>query len=253
MNEKLRITLDPGHGERGNPYPAAHGFFEGTQMHRLAGFMTEALQKYGFDVINTREKLSDDPPVDRRGGMAAKNNSVLFLSLHSNAAASSTDTTAIGSEVFLSVRGQQFKPLAENLLAAVCDVMNHPSRGVKKRTIENNPHTDWFGVIRSAVSGGCACAMLLEHGFHTNPRDAAFLTADSNLRKLAEAEAAVIAEYFGVKPQAPLTAADALTALRVSAGLLTLSDDQIEKYDLNKDGRITSADALLILRVAAGR
>jgi hypothetical protein len=155
--------------------------------------------------------------------------------------------------VFLSVRGQQFKPLAENLLAAVCDLMNHPSRGVKKRTLENNPHTDWFGVIRSAANGGCACAMLLEHGFHTNPRDAAFLTADSNLRKLAEAEAAVIAEYFGIGLKTePLTAADALTALRVSAGLLTLSDDQIEKYDLNKDGRITSADALLILRVVAG-
>ncbi|MDR2558334.1 MAG: hypothetical protein LBC86_02150 [Oscillospiraceae bacterium] len=49
-----------------------------------------------------------------------------------------------------------------------------------------------------------------------------------------------------------LKTADALTVLRVSAGLVELTEEQTVRLDLNLDGNITSADALAILRVAAG-
>jgi N-acetylmuramoyl-L-alanine amidase len=230
MYKKLIITLDPGHGEKDNPYPPEKGFFEGTQMWKLAQFLTAELENRGFEVINTRPKITGNPAVDSRGALAAKSGSVLFLSLHSNAAASVSQTSAHGSEVFLSVKGRQFKPLAEKLLAAVCNVMNHPSRGVKERTLDNNPAADWYGVIRSAANGGITCAMLMEHGFHTNPKDAKFLTGDANLRRLAEAEAKIIAEYFAAEQEAEL----------------------LKKFDLNGDGKVTPADALMVLRVAAG-
>ncbi|MCL2638553.1 MAG: N-acetylmuramoyl-L-alanine amidase [Oscillospiraceae bacterium] len=252
MSEKLRITIDPGHGERDNPYPAAKGFFEGTQMWRLAGFLKAELEKRGFDVATTRPKITDNPSVDSRGKSAADNGSVFMLSLHSNATADTTQTSVTGSEVFLSVKGREHKPLAEKLLTAVCRVMTHQTRGVKERTLENSPNNDWFGVIRSAANNGCTCAMLMEHGFHTNPKDAQFLTVDSNLRRLAEAEAEVIAEHFGISAEEPLTAADAVTALRAAAGLEVLSPKELKRLDLNKDGVITSADALMILRVVAG-
>jgi hypothetical protein len=48
------------------------------------------------------------------------------------------------------------------------------------------------------------------------------------------------------------TTADALLVLRASAGLETLTPEQIARYDRNKDGEITTADAIAILRIAAG-
>ncbi|MCL2637574.1 MAG: hypothetical protein FWD48_04310 [Oscillospiraceae bacterium] len=50
---------------------------------------------------------------------------------------------------------------------------------------------------------------------------------------------------------ASFTTADALTALRASAGLTSLTAEQIAKYDMDGDGKVTTADVLLILRKAA--
>jgi|GEM_PF-549387 len=255
MSTKLRITIDPGHGERDNSYPPVKGFFEGTQMWKLAGFLRSELERRGFEVVTTRPLITDNPSVDSRGRAAAANKSVLFLSLHSNATADTTQTTVTGSEVYLSIKGREHKPLADKLLAAVCRVMNHSSRGVKERTLDNNAHNDYYGVIRSAANGGCTCAMLMEHGFHTNPTDAAFLTVDSNLRRLAEAEAEVISKHFGVEPEksiVPLTTKDALLALRAAAGLEILTAEQAARLDVDKDGKVTTSDALIILQIEAG-
>ncbi|MCL2636978.1 MAG: N-acetylmuramoyl-L-alanine amidase [Oscillospiraceae bacterium] len=255
MSKKIKITLDPGHGEFGNPYPYTKGYFEGTQMWKLAGFLKTELEKRGFEVVTTRPRIIDNPTVDNRGRLAGQNDSVLMLSLHSNATADITQTSVTGSEVFLSVRGREHKSLAEKLLASVCRVMNHNSRGVKERTLDGNPNNDFFGVIRNAANNGCTCAMLMEHGFHTNPNDAQFLTVDSNLRRLAEAEADVIAKHFGVIIETPpykLTTADARNILRHVAGIETLTLEQVKLYDFNKDRTITTAHALRILRIVAG-
>jgi hypothetical protein len=44
---------------------------------------------------------------------------------------------------------------------------------------------------------------------------------------------------------------DALTVLRAVAGLVTLTVEQVEKYDMNGDGMITTADAMAILQYIA--
>ena len=208
--KKMKITLDPGHGERGNPYPPKPGFFEGTQMWKLAQFMTAELERRGFEVVNTRPRVSDNPPLATRGNMAATNGSVMFYSLHSNAPASLTQTTVTGSEVFISVRGTQFRPLAEDLLRNVCAIMGHTSRGVKTKPSDTDPKSDFLGVLHAAANGGLPCAMLMEFGFHTNPNDAAFLTDDTNLKRLAAGQAEIIAAYFkatpGAQPTPPTTA-----------------------------------------------
>jgi hypothetical protein len=49
---------------------------------------------------------------------------------------------------------------------------------------------------------------------------------------------------------APLTANDALTVLRASAGLIELTAEQKERYGIS--GTATAADALRILRISAG-
>ena len=49
-----------------------------------------------------------------------------------------------------------------------------------------------------------------------------------------------------------ITSADALTILRASAGLSSLSPEQTKLADVDGDGNVTSADALLVLRHSAG-
>ena len=43
--------------------------------------------------------------------------------------------------------------------------------------------------------------LILEHSFHTNTRAAKWLLEDENLRKLAQAEADVIARWFGLEQE----------------------------------------------------
>jgi hypothetical protein len=54
-------------------------------------------------------------------------------------------------------------------------------------------------IRRFAFSFDPRCAMLMEFGFHTNPRDAEFLTNDANLQRLAVSQAEILADHF--KPQ----------------------------------------------------
>jgi uncharacterized protein YkwD len=48
------------------------------------------------------------------------------------------------------------------------------------------------------------------------------------------------------------TTADAMKILRAVAGIITLTEEDTERYDLNGDGVINTADALIILRLVAG-
>ena len=75
--------------------------------------------------------------------------------------------------------------------------MQTDNRGIMIREYPGVPEDDYYGVIRAAAKSGCRQAFLIEHGFHTNPEDAAFLTNDACLDKLADAEAEVIIRYFG--------------------------------------------------------
>ena len=55
---------------------------------------------------------------------------------------------------------------------------------------------------------------------------------------------------FGKKET--FTAADAREALRISVGLEEISEDAMDKYDMDGDGKITAADAREILRKSVG-
>ena len=60
----------------------------------------------------------------------------------------------------------------------------------------DKPDTDYYGVIRNSAASGCRRAFLIEHGFHTNPEDSAFLRDKDALLRLALAEADVIDRFF---------------------------------------------------------
>jgi N-acetylmuramoyl-L-alanine amidase len=199
------IVLDPGHGEKGNPHTTApgfyDGFYEGTQNFILAGFLREALLSRGFSVLVTRASVTDNPSLEERGRLAGENRAILFLSLHSNAPATSIPPERYygirGSEIYYSLTDPDGNvPLAEALSIAVAETMQTPNRGIKVRAYPERPDTDFYGVIRNSVQSGCQRALLIEHGFHTNPEDSMFLRNPDSLRLLASAEADVIDRFF---------------------------------------------------------
>lgn len=192
------IVLDPGHGQYGNAYITNLGFYEGTQMFKLGNMLKKKLEASGFKVIITRQKVSDDPSLENRGKVAGNNKADLFISLHSNAPGENkVDDTIRGVCVFYSIQDRtNNKKFASTLSATVASVMNTRDRGALERI--GNGNLDWYGVLRSASGSGCKTAFLIEHGFHTSPSDAKMLVTDEGLSKIADADAKVICDWFGV-------------------------------------------------------
>ncbi len=200
MSKKL-IILDPGHGEFGNQHTTREGFYEGTQNYVLVTHLRDELVARGFDVMMTRNAVGENPSLEERGYMAGKNGAVMFLSLHSNAPGASPSperyASVRGAETYYSITDEEHNAvIARALNDAVVSVMNTEDRGIKTRRYPDHPDWDYYGVIRAAAQSGCRAAFLVEHGFHTNPEDSAFLQDESCLARLAAAEAEVIARFF---------------------------------------------------------
>ena len=191
------IVLDAGHGQFGNPYPLLENTFEGTQNFKLAARLKACLEAKGFTVLLTRNCIEDDPSLEERGKLAGDSHADLFLSIPSNAPGAASSPAAYhavrGSEVSYSLADEpRNAEIARALNAAVVTTMNTTDRGVKTRTYPDQPGINYYGVLRHSAAYGCPTAFIIEHGFHTNPEDAAFLTNDECLQRLAEAEAEVI-------------------------------------------------------------
>ena len=195
------IVLDPGHGQFGNKHTTRDGFYEGTQNYILASFLKAELEAIGFDVRMTRERVEDDMGLVERGAMAGNLGAVMFLSIHSNAPGGNPGEERYakirGAETFYSVSDCEGNaPIARDLTDAVVRTMQTENRGIKTRRYPDNESVDYYGVLRSAAASGCKRAFLIEHGFHTNPEDSAFLQNSECLAKLAKAEAEVIDRWF---------------------------------------------------------
>ena len=190
------VVLDPGHGPLTNPYPAASGYYEGTQMYKLMLILKQRLEAHNIKVITTRKSLAEDPALADRGATAGKNKADLFLSLHSDAIGNYV-ADAKGVSAYYSIQDSaKNKPLAAKISAGVSNLMGTRDRGALTRIGNNN--LDYYGVIRSSAASGCRNAFLIEHGFHTNTSDVKWLISDNKLAQIAEVETGIICEYFGI-------------------------------------------------------
>lgn len=187
------IVLDPGHDHLSNVSPTFPAYIEGARMWMLAGLLRDSLANYGIQAVITRPKITDNPTLAQRGAMAGAKKACFFLSLHSNAGAE----TATGTEMFYSISSPKTKVLCDRLGEAVSKEMGHYYRGSKTRAYPDSTTLDYYGVIRSSVAAGCKEAAIIEHGFHTNRKDAQWLLVDDNLKKLAVIEAKILADYLG--------------------------------------------------------
>ena len=191
----MKICIDAGHGAGYNPSPANPAYTEGTRMFILQGFLKTALEEYGFEVVCTRQNVEESPSLQVRGSVAK--DCELLLSLHTNAVGSDISETVDYVCVFYPVSGR-CSDLAQALSELISNVMG-TTQAPQSMSKWNSAHTaDYYGVIRHAVNVG-ADALLLEHSFHTNPYITQWLLNDDNLRMLADAQAALIAEYYGME------------------------------------------------------
>ena len=208
MTKRVLVVIDPGHYPNYNKGAVA-GYFEGDKMYDYSEHERDALKAYGIDVILTRGR-ANDLPLYQRGQVAVNHGKgydvVIFKSNHSNG----FNGQACGVTVIRSLYLPESEELGQKLIDAIVGVMKPVtgitySRGVVTKQGNNG---DYYGVIRGSVSGAKSEAeakrgpvdysFIVEHGFHDNVKECRFLNDASNLKKMAEAEAKVIADYFGL-------------------------------------------------------
>lgn len=201
----MRVCIDAGHYGKYNQSPVIKSYYESEMTWKLHLYLKAELESYGIEVITTRESQGKDLSLSARGRMSQDCD--FFISLHSNATSSeSPDYTVACCQIDDSRTNIDniSQTLGKKLAAVVNTLMS--SKGnyqIYKRV--GNYNKDYYGVLRSAKEVGTP-AVLLEHGFHTNRANTEFLLNDNNLRTLANAEAQIIAEYFGInKPVSETT------------------------------------------------
>ena len=187
--KKIKICLDAGHYGKYNRSPVNGAYYESDMSWRLHLKLKSALEARGMEVMTTRPTQAGDLGLETRGKTSAGCD--LFLSLHSNACGNSSVDAPLAC---CTVTGTM-DVLGQQLANTVHQVMSTAQGGTIWKRVGNNG--DYYGVLRGATSVGTP-AILLEHSYHTNLRATNWLLSDTNLQRLADAEAAVIAAYFGL-------------------------------------------------------
>lgn len=188
----FKICLDAGHYGKYNHSPAVDAYYESDMNWKLHLMLKEELEKYGIEVITTRENQETDKPLFERGAMSEGCD--LFLSIHSNAVGDDVNEEVDHpiSIVQLHGRGDE---LGMKLAQCIADLMQTRQEGrIKNRRGENG---EYYGVLRGAAAVD-TLGIIIEHSFHTNTRSTLWLLDDNNLKKVAVAEAKLLAEYFNL-------------------------------------------------------
>lgn len=186
----MKICLDAGHYGKYNQSPVNTTYWESEFAWKFHLLLKSELEKRGITVTTTRTVQAKDLDLVKRGQIARDCD--LFLSIHSNACA---DQSVDYPLACCCVSGRA-DVLGHELAEVVGNVMGVSGKArIWKRT--GNGGTDYYGVLRGAASVGVP-GILLEHSFHTNRRATDWLLNDENLRRMAAAEADVIAEHYGV-------------------------------------------------------
>lgn len=213
----------------------SYQYSEGTTMLELGNRLKSYLTQNGhIDVKMTRnydlradsfisgvrnERISGESVLTDRGKAASGYD--LFVSLHSNAASNNWNETGNwqiqiypNKTAWSDVEGDAYKIFSQWGTAvsntmdpggkAITDRIGEFSTalsastrsGIIKRLYPGTKDTAYYAVLRGADSVNVP-GMLIEHSFHTNPSVRQWLNDDSNLDKLAKAEANVVLRYYG--------------------------------------------------------
>lgn len=217
----LIIVLDPGHG--GNDSGATSTYngtavYEKTINLKVAQYCKAYLEQYysNVTVYLTRSDNNTALTLDQRAAKAADYGADLVISMHFNSTNSST-TTASGCEVYVSrLEEYSLSGLASQIGANLAGV-GMKNNGVKTRASETNTYwldgtrlADYYGIIKHPIEREIP-SMIVEHCFLNNGSDYAnYISSDTQLKSLGEADAKAIASYFSLGENiSPTTLANA--------------------------------------------
>lgn len=203
---KPRVCIDSGHKGKYNRCPSIPEYYESEVMWKLHLLQKKYLEQLGIDVVLTREDLNTDLSLQLRGIKAENCN--LFISDHTNAVGScmnenvdyvalyhlTDDTTTIADDIS--------KEISKKLAPVIANVMGvEDGYRVVTRKSDNDRNKD--GILNDNYYGvlhGSRCVnvpgIIIEHGFHTHSKTVKWLLVESNLERLAKAEAECIASYL---------------------------------------------------------
>ena len=189
----MKVVLDPGH-VKGYNRGVISGYYEGSAMYNYAQTLAAKLKAIGINVVITRNNIYENPSLTARG-KAAKG-ADMFVSLHSNAASSAS---ANGVTVFYSIKRNGDKVHAAKFSKSLSELIRGGTRDRGANTRKGGGDWDYYTVIQSAVNVGCPHVFLIEHGFHSNKNECAWLMDESHLDAMANLERDIIADILGVK------------------------------------------------------
>lgn len=192
----IKICLDAGHYGKYNRSPAVKAYYESDFTWKLHKLLKKYLEEYGITITTTRLLQAVDLELESRGKKAKGCD--LFISIHSNAVGSKIDNCTDYPLACCSVNGKA-DTIGLKLAECVEATMNTKQKArILHKRYSATSSKDWYGVLRGAAEVGVP-GVLLEHSFHTSTAATNWLLKDANLDKLAQAEAKVIADYYGLK------------------------------------------------------
>ena len=190
FSKQIKVMLDAGHYGKYNRSPVYSSYYESNMSWALHNYLKDALEDYnGFYVGTTRSNQAKDMNVYYRG-TAAKGYD-LFLSLHSNSSSSKTSDYPL----IITQKGRTGSSLAKNLGKTIQNTMKTKQAYDVWQKLNSDGQTEYYGVLRGSKAVGTE-GMILEHSFHTNLAATKWLSNNSNLKKMAQAEAKVIADHY---------------------------------------------------------
>ena len=186
-NFNKKVCLDAGHDASNTANASPDGtYLEHEFALDMAKRIKSVLESAGVQVVETRPD-SDAVFLEERCCISNKVSPDLFVSLHSNAAAGTGWNSARGWECYVyGLSGKRYEA-AKAILARVEGV----APAIRKEAIQERPE---LYVLKHTI----APAILIEHGFHTNKDDVAWMKNDAYRQRLAQAEGYGILDYLCV-------------------------------------------------------
>lgn len=208
------IVLDPGHGGS-DPGALGFGLRESDLTLSIGKYCQQTLSQYAKTKVYMTRTSDTFVDLKPRADFAKSVGADLFVSLHIN---SSSASSANGAEIWVPSPGTwfpAFNGVGEELACEMLSKLkalgladrdtvwdNYEVNGEKKYYPDGS-WADSLSVIRNCREAGIM-AILVEHGFISNQSDAKFLSSEANLKKLGEADAQGIVDYYGLKLPQPL-------------------------------------------------
>lgn len=181
------IYIDPGHGGPDGGAVGIDGLFEKEIVLNVSKKLSDFLSKAGYRVLLTRNGDYDLAPdssrnrkrddIHKRVRLISSSDAILYVSVHANKFGS---PNVYGAQVFYKENDPVSQALSEEIQDAIRSVLQNTKRLAK-------PIAGKY-LVDNCTKTGC----IVEIGFLSNPKDAAFLQSDIYQEKMA------FAIYLGI-------------------------------------------------------